>query len=89
MAKWDHSQAVSEQDPLPAWALEQLGDLAQEYNSKPDSLVEVAMGFDLWYLPKDMVVGFLDTLGKKGLRLVTSHIERNALFGKVFLDPHK
>lgn len=82
MAKWDQSHAVPEQDPLPGWALEQLGDLAQKYNSRPGLLVEVAMGFDLWYLPKDMVLAFLDTLGKKGLRLVTSHIERNAFFGK-------
>jgi hypothetical protein len=80
MSKWDADQCVPDQDPIPAWALEQLGDLIGKHN-KPTSPVEIALGFDLWFLPKDMVLGIFDSLRQKGLRLVTTHVGRNAFQG--------
>ncbi|KAJ9615762.1 hypothetical protein H2200_001839 [Cladophialophora chaetospira] len=80
ISKWDKSQCVPEQDLIPEWALKQLGDLSEKHNS-PGSLVEVAMGFDLWFLPKDMVLGIFGALRQSRLRLVTAHVGRNAFMG--------
>lgn len=82
MSQWDQSQCLPEQDIMPAWALRQLGDLIEKHNTSA-SLVEVGMGFDLWFLPKDMVLGVFETLRQKGLRLVTSHVGRNAFMGEL------
>ncbi|EXJ57058.1 hypothetical protein A1O7_07402 [Cladophialophora yegresii CBS 114405] len=80
MARWDQAQCVPEQDLVPEWAVQQLGDLLENHNNAA-SLVEIGMGFDLWFLPKDMVLGMFQTLRQKGLRLVTSHVARNAFMG--------
>ena len=80
MSKWDKSQCVPEEDPIPEWATNQLGDLIVQHNTSP-SLVEIALGFDLWFLPKEMVLAIFETLRRKGLRLVTIHVGRNAFMG--------
>ena len=81
MSKWDTTQCIPEQDLIPEWALKQMGDLLEKHNTI-GSLVEVAMGFDLWFLPKDMVLGMFDALRRKGLRLVTTHVGQNAFMGE-------
>jgi hypothetical protein len=78
MSNWDQSECVPEQDLIPDWALKQVGEFAQKHN-KTSSVVEIGLGFDLWFLPKDMVLPMLENLRQQGLRLVTTHVTRNAL----------
>lgn len=83
ISQWDHSQCVPSPDILPEWAITQLGDWAEKYNQRAaPSRVEIALGFDFYFLPREMVLGIFEQLREKGLRVVTSHIGRNALMGK-------
>ncbi len=81
MTQWDKTSCVPNQELLPDWALSQIGDWAQQYNHK-GAMVEVGMGFDLWFLPKDMVLGMLEGLRAKGLRVLTTHVSQNAFQGE-------
>lgn len=40
------------------------------------------MGFDFWFLPKGKVLGMFRYLRSRGLRLVTTHVGRNAYMGE-------
>ncbi len=86
MSSWNRQQCVPEQDPVPDWALKQLGELIEKHQQSR-SLVEIALGFDLWFLPKDMVLGMFESLRQKGMRLVTAHVGHNAFMGDCPL-PH-
>ncbi|KIW19978.1 hypothetical protein PV08_00553 [Exophiala spinifera] len=84
MTEWSETGCVPSGELLPEWALSQLGRLVEQYNRNPqdhDATVEIGLGFDLWFLPKDMILGLLKELGSKGLRVVTTHVSRNALQG--------
>ncbi|KIW48384.1 uncharacterized protein PV06_00978 [Exophiala oligosperma] len=84
MTLWNQTECVPTDDLLPDWAMSQLGDLIEQHNGKrnENATVEIGLGFDLWFLPKDMVLGLLNDLGSKGLRIVTTHVGRNALQGR-------
>ena len=82
ISRWDQSECQPDQELLPDWALEQLGEFATKHNNST-SLVEVGMGFDFWFLPKDTVLGMFEKLRQKGLRLVTAHCGRNAFMGEL------
>ncbi|KAI1627411.1 hypothetical protein EDD37DRAFT_622239 [Exophiala viscosa] len=90
MSQWDQSCCVPDQDLLPQWAMSQLRDWVGKYNhnnggsqssDKVAPTVEVGMGFDLWFLPKDVVLPMLTELGEKGLRVLTTHVGCNAFQG--------
>lgn len=91
MTEWNKTDCVPNGELLPEWALSQLGGLVEKYNrnrrdeTRQDdkAVVEVGLGFDLWFLPKEMVLGLFKDLGSKGLRIVTTHVGRNALQGKL------
>ena len=91
MTQWDQSSCVPDQDLLPTWAMSQLSDWVKKYNHNEHHnhtadaaapTVEVGMGFDLWFLPKDVVLPMLTELGEKGLRVLTTHVGCNAFQGK-------
>ena len=69
-------------DFMPEWSLDQLSELATKYNGNTTSRVEIALGFDGWFLPKDLVLGAFERLRKSGVRLITSHVSRNAFYGR-------
>ncbi|EXJ93224.1 hypothetical protein A1O3_01781 [Capronia epimyces CBS 606.96] len=86
MTQWDRSSCVPNQDLLPEWALTQLCDWAEKYNyptseSQATTTVEIGMGFDFWFLPREMVLGMFERLRQKGVRIVTTHVGRNAFQG--------
>ena len=84
ITQWDQTSCVPNHDILPDWALSQLGDWAEKFNGpqSESTTVEVGMGFDFWFLPKEMVLGMLTKLRGKGLRLLTGHGGRNAFMGE-------
>lgn len=81
--QWDATSAIASHDFLPDWAMKQLGDLAGKYNRDTANLIEIGLGFDSWFLPKDLVMGTLQSLRKSGIRVVTTHTSRNAFFSKL------
>ncbi|KIV85869.1 hypothetical protein PV11_01522 [Exophiala sideris] len=87
MSQWDQSSCIPDQDLLPKWAVSQLSEWLEKYNHNERgnavaATVEVGMGFDLWFLPKDVVLPMLTELGEKGLRVLTTHVGCNAFQGQ-------
>ncbi|KIX01558.1 uncharacterized protein Z518_09284 [Rhinocladiella mackenziei CBS 650.93] len=94
LSHWDQSSCTPSHDLLPDWAMKQLEDWVEKYNrpastSAPEApgIVEVGMGFDLWFLPKEMVLDMFERLRKKGLRVLTTHTGRNVLMGLQSIIP--
>ncbi|KAK5056110.1 hypothetical protein LTR84_012663 [Exophiala bonariae] len=81
LSHWDEKTCDINTEFLPEWSLDQLSELASKHNRDPKSRVEVGLGFDAWFLPKDLVLGAFQKLKGNGVRLVTSHVTRNAFFG--------
>jgi hypothetical protein len=87
LTHWDKTICDINQDFLPDWSLDQLSELATKLNGDRTSRVEVGLGFDAWFLPKDFVLGAFERLRKSGVRLVTTHVVRNAFFGRSLHTP--
>jgi hypothetical protein len=60
--------------------MEQLDELAQ---AAPfgDGRVQLGLAFDGYFLPKETVVDLFKRVRKAGVKLITSHYVRGAIFG--------
>lgn len=87
LTQWDETTCGIDTNFLPEWSLDQLSELASKYNGDLKSRVEIGLGFDFWFLPKDQVLGAFRRLRENGVRLVTSHVTRNAYYGKSCKSP--
>ena len=43
--------------------------------------VSIGFGFDYYFLPKEAVVGTFEALRQAGIKMITSHSTKNAVFG--------
>lgn len=71
---------VPETELLPSWVFEQLDQLAKE-QPFGQGRVHLGLGFDLVFLPKEVVVGLFEKIRTSGIKLITIHLARNAVTG--------
>lgn len=74
------TELVPDMSPVPDWSIKQLEELAAQ-QPFGDGRVYLGWGFDLFFLPKEMVVAMYGQVRKLGIKLITTHVVRNAVFG--------
>lgn len=47
----------------------------------PDAKVQVGLGFDLWFMPKEVTTPLFQRLTSAGVRTITSHVARDVIQG--------
>ena len=57
---------------LPDWVFEQLATLSRDAPFG-DGRVTIGFGFDMFFLPKEVVVGVFEKVRALGLKTITSH----------------
>jgi cytosine/adenosine deaminase-related metal-dependent hydrolase len=75
------TEIVPDMDFIPGWFMEQLEELAAQ-QPFGDGRVYLGWAFDLLFLPKEMVVPMYEQVRKLGIKLITTHVAKNAIFGK-------
>ena len=74
------TEVVPDKDLIPDWFMKQLGELAAQ-QPFGDGRVYLGWAFDLLFLPKEMVVSMYEQVRKLGIKLITTHVVKNAIFG--------
>jgi hypothetical protein len=79
--QWDSESIGSSQDFLPGWSVTQLEELC---HNQPfgDGRVQIGLGFDFWFLPKEVIVDLFSRARKAGTKLITSHVQKNPILGR-------
>lgn len=81
--QWDHNTCTPSQDVWPPWLLETILRWARESGDAGiHNRVHPALGFDLFFLPKEMLQGIWTSIRSAGIKLITSHVCRNAIFSQ-------
>lgn len=75
------SEVTLDTDIVPQWYMEQLEELAKD-QPFGDGQVYLGWGFDLLFLPKEMVSPMYNKVRELGIKLITSHMGKNAVFGE-------
>lgn len=65
---------------LPDWVMTQLDDLMKKAPFG-DGRVQLGLAFDAVYLPKEIVVDLFERCRRGGVKVITSHYVRGAVFG--------
>jgi hypothetical protein len=68
------------QDFLPSWVFETMGELASKAPFG-NGRVSLGFGFDGFFLPKEYVINIFQQVKAMGVKLITTHYTRNAMFG--------
>ena len=73
-------------DLIPGWMSEQLGELAQK---QPfcDGRVNLGWAFDLLFSPKEVVVPLYEKVRELRIKLITTHMCKNPIFGECGFEP--
>jgi cytosine/adenosine deaminase-related metal-dependent hydrolase len=74
------AEIVPDMDLIPDWFMKQLVELAAQ-QPFGDGRVYLGWAFDLLFLPKEMVVPMYEQVRKLGIKLITTHVAKNAVFG--------
>ena len=77
-------EVVPDMDLIPDWFMKQLGELAAQ-QPFGEGRVYLGWAFDLLFLPKEMVVPMYEQVRKFGIKLITTHMVKNAVFGTYLL----
>lgn len=82
LEQWDKDTIKPNMDIFPGYIMEKVGQWSKE--AGPNGIsgrVHAGLGFDLFFLPKEMVQNVWTQAQQLGAKLITSHVCRNALFG--------
>ena len=74
------TEIVRDMDLVPDWFMKQLEELAAQ-QPFGDGRVYLGWAFDLLFLPKDIVVPMYEQVRQLGIKLITTHVVKNAIFG--------
>jgi hypothetical protein len=69
---------------LPDWLVNQLEELARA-GPYGEGRVNIGLGFDALYIPKESVVSLFERARAAGVKLITMHYARGPIFGKSIL----
>ena len=81
IAEWDKSKFVPEQDIITDWGTKQLEDFMSKQPLGQNATVHIGLGFDFFFLPKEIVVGIFKHVRQAGAKLITTHVARSAVLG--------
>ena len=81
LANWNDKECIPSQDFTVSWLLDYLESLLQKSKEPMAGRVYLGLGFDLFFLPKDFVISIFQRMRKAGVKLITTHIVRNVVFG--------
>ncbi|OBT87582.1 hypothetical protein VE02_04113 [Pseudogymnoascus sp. 03VT05] len=81
LTTWTSTAIVPSSDILPSWSLDHLESLAK---SQPhaNGRLTIGLGFDFYFLPQEVVIGIFDRFRKAGVKVITSHVGKNDVFGE-------
>ncbi len=79
LTKWNSSECIPSQDLTLNWVLDYLETLCK--SSPISNRVYPGLGFDLFFLPKDFVTSVYTRMRTAGVKLITTHLTRNRVFG--------
>jgi cytosine/adenosine deaminase-related metal-dependent hydrolase len=74
------TEIVRDMDLVPDWFMKQLEELAAQ-QPFGDGRVYLGWAFDLLFLPKEIVVPMYEQVRQLGIKLITTHVVKNAIFG--------
>ena len=82
LKNWDQKEMVPDLDFLPQWFMKQFEQLAdcQPYGN---GRVTIGLGFDFFFLPKDVVEDIYAKARRIGVKLITSHYSVTAVLGNL------
>jgi hypothetical protein len=77
---WTSKGIIPDSNWLPDWFSEHLEELA---SSQPfgNGRVYLGLGFDLYFLPKEVVISLFKQIRNLGIKLITSHYASNQILG--------
>ncbi|OBT53643.1 hypothetical protein VE04_06309, partial [Pseudogymnoascus sp. 24MN13] len=80
LTSWTKDSIMLSSDILPAWSLDQLEALA---TSQPfgNGRVTIGLGFDFFFLPREIIIGIFNRFRKAGVKVITCHVSKNAVCG--------
>jgi cytosine/adenosine deaminase-related metal-dependent hydrolase len=80
LTNWDREECVPSQDLTLPWVLDYIEALLQK-GQPINGTVYTGLGFDLFFLPKEFVLSIYERMRKAGVKLITTHVVRNLVFG--------
>lgn len=81
--QWDQQACVPSHDIFPDWILSNIERWSAEGGHDGiNGRVHAGLGFDLFFLPKEMIQSIWARVHASGAKLITSHVCRNAVFGQ-------
>lgn len=81
--QWDKENIKPNMEVLPSYIMDKIGQWSKEAGSTGlEGRVSPGLGFDLFFLPKEMIQGIWKQVSQMGAALITSHVVRSAVFGK-------
>jgi hypothetical protein len=66
---------------LPPWLWEQLETLSQQ-QPFGSGRVRLGFAFDLFFIPKEMVLNLYNLVRKSGIKLITNHYVKGPILGE-------
>ena len=79
LTNWKSNECVPSQDLTLSWVLDYLETLCK--SAPLHGRIYPALGFDLFFLPQDFVTAIYARMRAAGIKLITTHVARNAVFG--------
>ncbi|ETN37161.1 uncharacterized protein HMPREF1541_08151 [Cyphellophora europaea CBS 101466] len=80
--QWTKETVVPNMDVWPDYIIGKVGEWSKKGGKEGiDGRVSAGLGFDLFFLPKEMIQGIWAQTQQLGAKLITSHVCRNAVFG--------
>ena len=71
-----------EPDMIADWFMEQLEQLAAK-QPFGNGRIYLGWAFDYLFMPKEVVVPLYEKVRKLGIKLITTHMSKNAVFGEL------
>ena len=79
LTNWNSDECIPSHDLTLNWVLDYLESLCK--SSPLHGRIYPALGFDLFFLPKDFVISIYTRMRAAGMKLITTHLARNKVFG--------
>jgi cytosine/adenosine deaminase-related metal-dependent hydrolase len=81
--QWDNQTIKPNMDIWPGYIMDKIGQWCKEGGDAGlAGRVHAGLGFDLFFLPKEMVQGIWAQAQQLGVKLITSHVSRGAISGQ-------
>ena len=80
LKNWNSTECVPSQDLTIDWTLSYIENMCK--SSPLSGRIYPGLGFDFFFLPKDFVVSIYERMRKAGVKIITTHVAKNKVFGE-------